>query len=122
MARTRKLPSKTKTKNSAPSKNKRLGRVRRSVSNASGKMIKPVAPLTKPFKTKPFRFIGNFLYKILFIGYFMASWRELRQVTWPGRRETAQLTLAVFMFAIGFGIMIAVVDYGLDKLFKEVLL
>lgn len=51
--------------------------------------------------------------------YFINSWRELKQVTWPGRRETWRLTAAVFVFAIIFGIAIYGVDYALDKIFKE---
>jgi preprotein translocase SecE subunit len=54
--------------------------------------------------------------------YFRNSWQELKQVTWPGRKETWQLTFAVFIFAIIFSIMIAITDYGLDKLFRKVLL
>jgi preprotein translocase SecE subunit len=54
--------------------------------------------------------------------YFKNSWRELKEVTWPSRKETWKLTLAVFMFAIIFGLIITVADYGLDKVFKKVLL
>ncbi|HEY8999108.1 MAG TPA: preprotein translocase subunit SecE [Candidatus Saccharimonadales bacterium] len=67
---------------------------------------------------KPVRFLA----KILLIMYVINSWRELKQVTWPTRRESRRLTTAVVLFAIVFGFLIAVVDYGLDKLFKEVLL
>ncbi len=122
MARTRKLPTKGKAKTESAKTNKRLGRMRRSASVVGQKAIKPAKFAARPFKAKPFRFIGKIISKILFLGYLQASWQELRKVTWPGRRETAQLTIAVFAFAIGFGLLIAVVDYGLDKLFKEVLL
>ena len=54
--------------------------------------------------------------------YFVNSWREVRQVTWPTRRETWRLTLAVFIFAVVFGALIAGVDKGLDLLFKKVIL
>ena len=54
--------------------------------------------------------------------FFREAWAELRQVSWPTRKETAKLTLAVFAFAIIFGLTIGVVDYGLDKLFRELLL
>lgn len=54
--------------------------------------------------------------------YFVNSWRELRQVVWPSRRETWRLTLAVFIFAVIFGAMVAGVDKGLDELFKKVVL
>jgi preprotein translocase SecE subunit len=82
----------------------------------------------------PFRFIGRKLAKlgrfkvlriigrILWPTYFRNSWKELKQVTWPGRRESWQLTGAVLLFSAIFGVLIALVDYLLDKLFKEVLL
>jgi preprotein translocase SecE subunit len=54
--------------------------------------------------------------------YFVNSWRELRKVIWPSRRETWRLTLAVFIFAIVFGAMVAGVDKGLDEIFKKVVL
>lgn len=51
--------------------------------------------------------------------YVRNSWRELRLVTWPNRRQTWQLVNAVIIFSVVFGILVAIVDYGLDKLFKE---
>jgi preprotein translocase subunit SecE len=50
------------------------------------------------------------------------AWAEVRQVTWPGRKETVRLTIAVLIFSIIFGAFIAVLDLALDKLFKEVIL
>jgi preprotein translocase SecE subunit len=54
--------------------------------------------------------------------YFVNSWREVRKVTWPNRKETWRLTLAVFVFAIVFGALVAIVDKGLDEFFKKVIL
>lgn len=54
--------------------------------------------------------------------YFIESWHELREVTWPSRREALKLTLAVFLFAIIFGVIVSVTDFGLDKLFRRILL
>ena len=67
---------------------------------------------------------GRFLNKRRYVipRYFRESWQELRQVVWPTRRETWKLTFAVFTFAIVFGLLIAVTDYGLDKVFKRILL
>lgn len=62
--------------------------------------------------------VGRFLTP----NYFRNSWQELRQVTWPDRMQTVRLTFAVIAFATVFGIAIAIVDYGLDKLFRELLL
>ncbi len=82
-----------------------------------------------PFKSigRPFKKLGRFkvfriLGLVLLPPYFRNSWKELRQVTWPNRRESWQLTSAVIIFSIIFGVIIALVDYGLDKVFKEVLL
>lgn len=55
-------------------------------------------------------------------GFLRNAWAEIRQVTWPGRKETARLTVAVLIFSVVFGAFIAALDFGLDKLFKEVIL
>ncbi|HET8670873.1 MAG TPA: preprotein translocase subunit SecE, partial [Candidatus Saccharimonadales bacterium] len=67
---------------------------------------------------KPFRILGL----ILVPPYFRNSWKELRQVTWPRFKDSLRLTFAVFAFAAVFGALVALLDYGLDKVFKEVLL
>jgi preprotein translocase SecE subunit len=85
-------------------------------------MFRPFRFVLQPFKTRPVRFVGRILAKVLLINYFLGSWEELRKVTWPNRKNTIRLTLAVFAFAIVFGIVIAVVDFGLDKLFRKILL
>lgn len=70
------------------------------------------------FQLKAVRFIG----RILGLRFIRSSWRELKLVTWPTRREGRRLTTAVVLFSVVFGALIAVVDYGLDKLFKQLLL
>jgi preprotein translocase SecE subunit len=69
-------------------------------------------------KIKPFRILGF----IIVPPYFRNSWKELRQVTWPSFHVALRLTFAVIVFAIVFGALIALLDFGLDKLFKQVLL
>lgn len=68
--------------------------------------------------------IGRFLNKRrYFIPKFIRnSWQELKQVTWPNRQETTKMTLAVVMFAAVFGVLIAAADFGLEKLFREVII
>lgn len=107
-------------------KPKRATRARR----ASGKVVSPIfRPLGRLFRKigsfrivrifrRPARFIG----KILVPVYFRNSWKELKLVNWPSWRESRQLTFAVLIFAIIFGASIALVDYGLDKVFKHILL
>jgi preprotein translocase SecE subunit len=87
---------------------------------------KVVAPVFRPVKAggrklgtfKPFRVIG----KVIFPAYFRQSWQELKLVTWPSWAESRRLTYAVLVFAVIFGATIAGVDYGLDKLFRNILL
>jgi preprotein translocase SecE subunit len=53
--------------------------------------------------------------------YFRSAFHELRLTTWPTRKQSRQLTLAVVIFSVVFGIFVSLLDYGLDKLFKEIL-
>lgn len=122
MARTRKLPTKNGKVSVKKQKQGRIVKLLAPVGRFLKRIAHPFRFVLAPFKTKPMRFIGRILAKILLLNYFRQSWQELKQVTWPGRRETIQLTFAVFVFAISFGLLIAVVDFGLDKLFREVLL
>lgn len=70
--------------------------------------------------TKAGRFLNR--RRHFFPRYFGLAWKELKQVKWPGRRETAKLTFAVFLFAIFFALLISFADYGLGKLFKKLIL
>lgn len=99
----------------------------------SGILRLTLAYIAWPFRwigrqiAKAGRFLGKFkvfniLGKILWPPYFRNSWKELRQVTWPSRSETWKLTLAVIIFAVIFGALVALVDYGLDKVFKKLIL
>lgn len=55
-------------------------------------------------------------------GFVRNSWAEIRQVTWPNRSETARLTIAVFIFSIVFATIIGLLDFVLDKVFREVII
>jgi preprotein translocase SecE subunit len=74
--------------------------------------------ISKLNRFRVFRWIGY----VLLPPYVRNSWSELRQVTWPGRRETYRLTKAVIAFSITFGLIVFGVDLVLDKLFKELIL
>lgn len=54
--------------------------------------------------------------------FFRDAWQEVRQVTWPSRQETWKLTLAVFIFAMVFGTVIWLVDIGIERIFRKILL
>lgn len=97
---------------------------------ASSLIVRPVAkPTKKAFsKIRRFTILKPVFWLFRLIGLVLAppyvrnSWRELRQVTWPTRKQSRQLTGAVLIFAAVFGATIAIVDYGLDKVFKSLLL
>ncbi len=55
-------------------------------------------------------------------GYFINSYRELKKVTWPTRKMAAKLTFAVFAFSVVFASLIRAIDYGFERLFKDVIL
>lgn len=90
------------------------------VGKAIAKVLRPFAFVLKPFRTRPARFIGRILAAILLLKFFRASWKEVRQVQWPDIKTTIRLTVAVFVFSILFGTLIAITDYGLDKIFRKV--
>lgn len=70
------------------------------------------------FTSKPIRFIA----KWTGIQYIIDSWSELRGVTWPTFKQSVRLTSAVIIFSVIFGLLIAFVDFFLDKIFKQILL
>lgn len=94
-----------------PKRNRRL-------KAAGTKVSKPLSFVGKVFNRQPFRFIG----RILLPRFLRNAYGELKLVDWPDRKQTRQLTTAVLFFAIVFGATIAIVDYGLDKLFRAILL
>jgi preprotein translocase SecE subunit len=99
----------------AASKPRRLHKTRRGASAP----FRGIAWIFRKLgKIKVFRIIGF----ILVPPYFRNSWRELRLTTWPSLKQSRQLTTAVVIFAVIFGVLIAAVDFGLDKLFKQVLI
>lgn len=97
----------------------RTSRVRQAGAKAVNPVARPASRIAKTiFDRQPFRFIG----RILLPRYVRDSWRELRLVKWPGFRESLRLTRAVLIFATIFGVSIAALDYGLEKLFREILI
>jgi preprotein translocase SecE subunit len=81
-----------------------------------------VSSLTKIKALKPLFKVLSLIGKIIWPAYFRNSFKELQGVTWPGRKQGFRLTYAVLIFAIVFGVAVALVDYGLGKVFKSLLL
>lgn len=98
----------------------KLGGLLSPLWNAVRLVARPFAFLLIPFKTKPARLVGRIFASILLFKFFREAWQELRQVQWPNARETYRMTVAVFIFSLVFGAIVAATDYGLDKVFKKV--
>lgn len=54
-------------------------------------------------------------------GYFKGAWIELKQVRWPTRRATWELTLAVIVFTAFFVALIVLLDLGFQKVFELII-
>lgn len=107
-------------------KPKRFDRAKKAGGKVATPVFRPVGKAGKAFFNFPpvriFRKPARIIGKILLPVYIRDSWKELRLVTWPNWKQSRQLTLAVIIFATIFGAIISVVDYGLDKLFRDILL
>jgi preprotein translocase subunit SecE len=111
--------------NTAADKPKKTAKVRKGAGKAFSPFRTIGRGMKRIFGHKAFRWLRKplrVLSRILLVSYFRSSWQELKKVTWPNFRQSVSLTFAVLIFAIVFGVVIAVVDFGLDKLFKDVLL
>jgi len=98
-----------------PSRKQQIGRGFTAPLRFVGRGFKKVGATLD--RVKVFHIIGL----IFWPPYFRNSWKELRQVTWPSGKQSRQLTMAVIIFALIFGIFVAVIDFGLDKVFKQIL-
>ncbi len=94
----------------------------RKTAGAFGKLASKLGFILKPFRIRPIRFVLVLIGRILFPRFFRNAFREVRLVEWPKRKETAKLTFAVVVFAVIFSFVISITDYGLDKVFRKVLL
>ncbi len=56
------------------------------------------------------------------VGYLRASYRELKKVTWPNRKEAWRLTFAVLIFSAVFALIIALADYAFKNLVERIFL
>lgn len=125
----RQAAEKAQTSTEKPARNGRVKNAARATGKPFKAAAKPFVKVAPWFDRQPFRFVGKIL---RFIGIILGliiwprfvrqSLHELRQVEWPSFRETARLTFAVLVFAIIFGVLITVVDFGLDKVFRAIIL
>lgn len=54
--------------------------------------------------------------------YFKNSWRELKKVDWPKRKEAWKLTFAVIMFTVVFSVLLTLLDAGFELIAERIFL
>jgi preprotein translocase SecE subunit len=105
---------------------KKTAKVRKTTRAIIAKLFHPFGVFFKRlFKIPPFNLIAKlakWIGLVIFPIYLRNSLKELKYVTWPNLKQSRQLTVAVLIFAIVFGTAVALVDVGLDRLFKHILL
>ncbi len=55
-------------------------------------------------------------------GFFRDSWREVKKVVWPTRKETIQMTAYVFGFVVVMSIFLWLTDKTLEWVFYDLIL
>ena len=80
------------------------------------------AVVTPSADATPKRAISRLRLRSPFRGYFIESWREIRRVKWPKRREAWKLTFAVIVFSVVFAAALATLDFLFEKLAKVIFL
>jgi len=129
---TTKARAKTKAKTSASKPAQRVTRIKASESAAPRVSVDVPQPATESTATpaskprsqratnvdggvtrrSPWRAIAD---------YFTGAWYELRQVRWPNRSQTWQMTGALLGFTAFFVVVILLLDAGANYLFNHLL-
>lgn len=95
---------------------KRLKNVGSKIGGFFSKISSPVR------NTRTWKFLRRTILRSPFKGYFVNSWKELRQVTWPNRKTAWKLTFTVIMFSALFAVLTSSLDFGFERLAREIFL
>lgn len=55
------------------------------------------------------------------VGYFKGAWYELKQVRWPDRKSTWEMTFAVILFTAFFVVFVLLLDAAFKYLFDLII-
>lgn len=72
-------------------------------------------------KTKPKKF-AKVRSKIRVPRYFKDSWREVKKVTWPTRKDAVKFSFAVIVFTAIFALFTSLLDFGFNQLVERIFL
>ena len=116
----RERADKSTTKASKAPRTRKLQTIAMKPVNKVGTVLKKEYTPFKTSDSKTGKFLGR--RTSLTPMYFVESFRELKKVTWPTRKTAAKLTMAVFLFSVSLATLVRAIDYGFDRLFKDVIL
>ncbi|SMC29143.1 preprotein translocase subunit SecE [Clostridium acidisoli DSM 12555] len=54
------------------------------------------------------------------IGFFKELRAEIHRITWPSKIDTKKATISVTVFCVIYIVIIAILDFGFDNLFKVI--
>lgn len=116
----RERAEKESLKKSTPKKTTAVkAKIHRPLSKLRRLGAKEYHPIKTP-DNKTGRVLGK---RVRFVPKFVReSWAELKQVTWPTKREATSKTIAVIGFAIVFAIFVQLLDFIFSKVVKEIIL
>lgn len=88
-----------------------------------GSVKSGILKITAPIRnTGVWKFLRRTVLRSPFRGYFVGSWQELKHVTWPDRKTAWKLTFTVVLFSVLFAILTSSLDYGFERLAKQIFL
>lgn len=104
---------------------KEVKKPKKSLSKATAKTKKFLKKEVDLPLSQPKGRVGKFFAKkrrIRAPKYFRDSWKEVRKVNWPKRKEAIKLTLAVITFTLIFALFTSLIDYGFSQLVERIFL
>jgi preprotein translocase subunit SecE len=116
----REKAEKESAKKASPTKTSAVkSAIAKPINKATNFGKKEYTPLKVPDK-KGVRVLNK---RVRFIPKWLSnSWAELRQVSWPSKREALSKTMAVFIFAIAFALLVQLLDFIFSRVIKEIIL
>ena len=100
-----------------------MAKSRKQIKKVTKKLKKEVhLPISLPDNKLGATLGAQRSFSLPFLNYFKNSWAELKRVTWPNRKESVRLTIAVILFTAVFTAITAVADAGFSWVVERVLL
>lgn len=95
---------------------KRLKKVSRKIGGFFSRLTAPVR------STAAWKFLRRTILRSPFRGYFVSALKELKNVQWPDRKTSWKLTFTVIIFSVIFAVITTSLDFGFEKLAKQIFL